>query len=102
MPATEMRTLGIPMPIRQHIHVFGQVQGVGFRYACCRQARALGLTGWVRNCADGSVELMAEGPEDAVAALRAWCARGPDWARVSRVTAATEPGGSPFRDFTIR
>jgi len=47
--------------IRQRIHFFGNVQGVGFRYTTCSVARGFEVTGFVRNCSNGSVELVAEG-----------------------------------------
>jgi acylphosphatase len=72
----------------QLVRVEGRVQGVGFREACVEQARALGVTGWVRNRRDGSVEAMLQGPADAVARLQAWLQRGPPGARVDRVTAS--------------
>lgn len=65
--------------------VSGRVQGVSYRAATAAEARRLGLAGWVRNRADGSVELEVEGPEDRVAALLAWCDRGPPAARVTGV-----------------
>ena len=63
----------------------GRVQGVSYRASTASEARRLGLVGWVRNRSDGSVELEAEGPEDRVAALLAWCEHGPPDARVARV-----------------
>jgi acylphosphatase len=65
--------------------VSGRVQGVSFRAATRTEARRLGLVGWVRNRADGSVELEAEGPDDLVAALLQWCQHGPPAARVTSV-----------------
>jgi len=73
------------MPFARHIRVIGRVHGVGFRYTCCRQARLLGVTGWVRNAADGAVEIHAEGAESAVEALMAWCHDGPSGAQVREV-----------------
>ena len=65
--------------------VVGRVQGVSFRWYTEERARALGVTGWVRNEPDGSVLLHAEGDDDAVDALVAWCRTGPSAARVSDV-----------------
>jgi acylphosphatase len=62
--------------------VTGQVQGVAFRASTVDEARDHGLTGWVRNRLDGSVELEAQGDDARVAALLAWCAHGPPAARV--------------------
>lgn len=64
----------------------GRVQGVAFRASTVEQARAHGVTGWVRNLADGSVELEAQGDEARITALLAWCAHGPPAARVTGVT----------------
>ena len=65
--------------------VTGRVQGVAFRASTVDKAREHGLTGWVRNLADGSVELEAQGDELRVAALLSWCAHGPPAARVADV-----------------
>jgi acylphosphatase len=67
---------------RARVIVSGRVQGVSFRWHTQARAEELGLSGWVRNLADGTVELEAEGPDDAVDALVAWCRRGPPAARV--------------------
>jgi acylphosphatase len=63
----------------------GRVQGVGFRWWVQREAHALGLTGQVRNCADGSVEIQARGSEDALRALRERLRTGPPTARVNEI-----------------
>jgi acylphosphatase len=65
--------------------VSGRVQGVSFRAATVATARRLGVVGWVKNLDDGAVELEAEGPEPAIAALLAWCHQGPPAARVLHV-----------------
>jgi acylphosphatase len=70
---------------RARLRVDGRVQGVGYRASTRHEARRLGLTGWVKNLADGAVEVEAQGPADAVAALEAWCRRGPSLARVTGV-----------------
>lgn len=71
------------------IRVSGRVQGVGYRAAMRREALRLGLSGWVRNRVDGTVEALAVGSEAAVAALADWARLGPPLAQVTRV--AVEP-----------
>ncbi|MFT6464052.1 acylphosphatase [Halopseudomonas sp.] len=66
-------------------YVRGQVQGVGFRQATVRQANKLGISGWVRNLPDGSVEVMLCGEEPALEAMTAWLRAGPDAASVDAV-----------------
>ncbi len=65
-----------------HFKIAGLVQGVGFRYMMCRQARHLRLAGWVRNCNDGSVEAVAVGDDEALQRLIEWARHGPPGARV--------------------
>lgn len=65
--------------------VRGRVQGVGYRASCAQRAQELGLSGWVRNCDDGSVALEAQGPTEAVDELLRWCHRGPSSAAVRDV-----------------
>ena len=67
------------------LRVTGRVQGVGYRAWATRNAAALGLRGWVRNRGDGAVELLATGPEDAVAAMIGAARRGPSTAQVAGV-----------------
>jgi acylphosphatase len=75
--------------------IMGRVQGVGYRASAQEEAGRLGLTGWVRNRKDGSVELEAEGPADAVETLLAWCAKGPWGARVDGVESEEQaPSGA--------
>lgn len=84
-----------------HVAVRGRVQGVGFRWFVRERARALGLTGWVRNRDDGSVEVLALGEEASLRQLRTLLGTGPSGARVSEVedqqgeptTAAMNPFG---------
>ena len=73
------------------LRIEGRVQGGGFREACVQRAQALGLTGYVRNRRDGSVEVMLQGPADAVARMQAWLHEGPPLARVDRVTVSSAP-----------
>ncbi|MDR1278716.1 MAG: acylphosphatase, partial [Treponema sp.] len=65
--------------------VSGRVQGVGFRYSCYHEARRLGLSGWVRNRADGAVEVWAEGSRENIDLLLSWLRQGPPGARVDQV-----------------
>lgn len=68
------------------IRVTGKVQGVFFRASTQEEARQLGLHGWVRNESDGSVRIEAEGNEESLDQLVAWCRKGPAQAWVSNVT----------------
>lgn len=72
-------------------YVSGRVQGVYFRQSTQRQAEALGLDGWVRNLADGRVEVLFEGEQAAVDALGEWLWRGPERAEVSAVEVEEVP-----------
>jgi acylphosphatase len=73
---------------RAHVLISGRVQGVFFRQSAATEAQHLGLTGWVRNLADGRVEAEAEGTAEAVEAFIAFCRRGPAGARVEAVVQA--------------
>jgi acylphosphatase len=75
---------------RKHVWVSGQVQGVFFRYETRERARAEGLSGWVRNLADGRVEAVFEGDDPAVERLVGWCHEGPPGARVGGVEVRDE------------
>jgi acylphosphatase len=85
----------------RHLRVHGRVQGVWYRGWTVDQAEALGLDGWVRNRRDGTVEILASGPDDAVAALIARCREGPPAARVERIE-EMDAGESPPKGFTQR
>ena len=68
-----------------HLFVRGRVQGVFYRASTQKTAQDLGLTGWVKNCDDGSVELHAEGKREKLEELIAWCRQGPPSASVSGI-----------------
>ena len=81
--------------------VRGRVQGVGFRWATVEQGRRLGLDGWARNLPDGSVEVVAAGPDQVVERFAAWCAEGPPSARVTTVDRSPGPDAVPS-GFAVR
>ncbi|MCS6973518.1 MAG: acylphosphatase [Cyclobacteriaceae bacterium] len=83
------------------IRVTGKVQGVYYRASAAEQARKLGITGFVRNEPDGSVYLEAEGEEQALQQLIAWCHQGPPRARVDKVL-VEEKELINFTNFEIR
>ena len=76
--------------------VFGMVQGVGFRWFVARHARSLGLTGYARNLPSGSVEVMVDGPAEALPALERLLQAGPANAQVDRVERSVEPAAVPI------
>ena len=71
--------------ICKQLHIHGLVQGVGYRWSLAREAQRLGVTGWVRNRRDGSVEAMVSGSDAEIGSLVAWAHRGPAAAHVVRV-----------------
>ena len=81
--------------------VYGRVQGVGFRFYTQDTAAALGLTGWVANRYDGSVEVVAEGGRIALERLLAALEQGPSMAHVDQVQHAFGPASREFKRFTI-
>ena len=84
----------------RHLLVHGRVQGVGFRASLAWEAQNMGVTGWVRNRRDGTLEAMIQGSDEAVAAMIAWTRRGPPGARTDRVE--VELGSGEFNDFEQR
>ena len=84
----------------RHLHIFGLVQGVGFRYHFSEQAQFLGVTGWVRNLRGGGVEAMIAGTPEAVDALISWARVGPAAAQVERVEVSAAEG--TFASFELR
>lgn len=87
--------------IRVRLIIEGRVQGVWFRDSTRREAGRLGVCGWVRNRPDGSVEVLAEGREEGVRKLVAWCHRGPSGAAVTQVHESDEPWQGEFDSFDI-
>jgi acylphosphatase len=88
-------------PVRRRIRATGRVQGVFFRDSTRQEAERRGVAGWVRNCGDGAVEAVFEGPPDAVEALVAFTRAGPGSAQVEALDVSSEePEG--LRDFDVR
>lgn len=81
--------------------VRGRVQGTYFRASTQREARRLGLGGWVRNRSDGSVEIVAEGEETSIRELHGWAQKGPSAARVERVDTRWKSYSGEYADFRI-
>ncbi|HCC36435.1 MAG TPA: acylphosphatase [Treponema sp.] len=85
-----------------HALVSGRVQGVGFRWTCCDQARHLELRGWVRNLPDGDVEVIAEGGGEKLEALLQWLRRGPPGSWVESVRHEEISYSGKYQTFKIR
>lgn len=88
--------------IRRRLRITGRVQGVFYRKWMVGEATALGLTGWVRNRADGSVEAIVDGPPDAVAEIVRRAADGPPAARVDEVSAEDVDRDEVLTGFEMR
>lgn len=88
--------------VTRHLIIDGRVQGVGFRWSLCYEAERLGITGWVRNRSEGSVEALVHGTLNDVDTLTAWAQHGPPGARVDHIafddrpTTANERGWTEF------
>ena len=89
------------LEVRVEITVHGRVQGVAFRWYTRKQALSLGLTGWVRNRPDGSVQILAEGPRGDLDTFCDWTARGPDHARIDRQDIAWSEASGKFDTFLV-
>jgi len=85
------------MNVTRHLRIEGRVQGVGFRFYMQHKARELGVTGWVRNRLDGTVEAVVQGLPEAVETMITWARRGPRSAIVGNVH-VSESGGE-YKDF---
>ena len=81
--------------------ISGRVQGVGFRYFAERAAQSAGVSGYVRNCSDGTVEVYAIGDPRALEIFKQHLAEGPRSARVEQVTETEMPVNERYKDFLI-
>ena len=89
------------MKIQLHVMISGRVQGVWYRANTKQKAEELGLTGWVKNAADGNVEAVFEGEESTVDEMIAWCRVGPPLAQVDDVKIIRKRVDGEFIGFTI-
>jgi len=87
--------------IRAHLLISGRVPAVWYRASTKQQADNLGLTGWVRNCGSGQVEVIVEGADTAIDKLISWCRTGPSMARVTDVRINFEDYCGEFVGFTV-
>jgi acylphosphatase len=87
---------------RVHVIVQGRVQGVYFRASARDRARQLSLSGWVRNRADGSVEIIAEGEKIRLEQLVVWCHGGPPGAVVTDIEVEWQEATREFTGFVVR
>lgn len=92
----------MPDTARFYAKVHGRVQGVTFRYHTITRAQALHLTGYARNCWNGTVEVVAEGDREALGKLLSWLHEGPPAARVKRVESDWQQPQGEFTRFEVR
>jgi acylphosphatase len=90
------------MQVARRFLISGRVQGVGFRYFIEARARAEGAHGWVRNLADGRVEVLVEGDEETVDRIEAAARRGPGGAHVDDVEVEVTAPSGRATGFSIR
>jgi len=88
--------------VRVHLVIRGRVQGVWYRQSTMETANRLGLTGWARNCPDGSVEAVFEGEKAGIDQAIEWCRQGPPAARVSEIDVEWQDFSNEFTSFGIR
>ena len=85
-----------------HMNIRGRVQGVFYRVSARAEASRLGLKGWVRNCPDGSVELLAQGPRPLCEELLRYCHEGPPGARVEEIDVSWSKASGEYSSFDVR
>jgi len=90
------------MKTNVHVMISGRVQGVWFRSDTKQKAEQLGITGWVRNTADGNVEAILEGEEALVKKMIEWCHQGPPSAQVEHVEVKNQDPTNGFEGFSIK
>ena len=88
-------------PVRVHVVVSGEVQGIGYRAFIKRRAQSIGIIGWIRNLEDGNVEAVFQGESDIIEEIIAVCNRGPVFARVKNVQVFKEEPRDNLTNFSI-
>ena len=88
--------------IRAHLLISGRVQGVFFRYSMQQVANREGVSGWVQNCMDGSVEAVVEGEKTKVENVIRWAQQGSPSAIVRKVEVELEDCAGEFSDFSVK
>lgn len=84
-----------------HVYIFGFVQGVGYRQFVKRQAKKVGLFGWVRNIPDKRVEAVLQGEKEKIEQLIALCRKGPFLSEVENVEVVWEESTEEYKDFSV-
>ena len=87
---------------RVHLIIHGYVQGIFYRASTRETALSLGLSGWVRNMTDGSVEALFEGPVENLHNAIEWCRQGPPGAKVSKIDEKWSDSKAEFDSFEIK
>lgn len=88
------------MKVQQFL-IYGRVQGVGFRFFTLREAKRIGIVGYVRNRQDNSVQVIAQGTDAQLAQLAQWLKKGSPMAKVERILIQDYSNKQQFRDFQI-
>lgn len=89
------------MPHQALINITGKVQGVGYRLSALREAKELGLKGYVRNMPNGSVEILAQGEKEKILKFAQWCKEGPSAAEVTHIKINWSEYADRHNDFKI-
>lgn len=87
--------------VRVHAIISGRVQGVCYRMETMRAAERIGVSGWVKNCHDGTVEAVFEGQKEKLETILDWCRKGPDMAQVTDVDVRWEDYRDEIKGFSI-
>ena len=87
---------------RIRVIILGKVHGVSFRASAKEKADSLGVSGWIKNNQDGTVEAIFEGEEKKIEEILRWCREGPDLAKVKNVKVSEESYKGEFKDFKVK